>query len=68
MDIKTLTKTNQTIFNVCLQKFPFRIFTGHISQVHSFGVPPEFLEEIPKYTLENDTDSIVCNISFEFVS
>jgi ankyrin repeat protein len=28
MDIKTLTKTNQTIFNLCLQKFPFRIFTG----------------------------------------
>jgi ankyrin repeat protein len=58
MDIKTLTKTNQTIFNVCLQKFPFRIFTGHISQTHRFGVPPEFLEDIPKYTLEYGTGRI----------
>jgi hypothetical protein len=62
MDIKTLTKTNQTIFYLCLQKFPFRIFTGHISQMHSFGVPPEFLEEIPKYTLENDTGRM-CKIN-----
>jgi hypothetical protein len=58
IDIKTLTKTNQTIFNLCLQIFPFRILPRHLSQIYRFGVPREFIEEIPKYTLENGTGRI----------